>query len=69
VYLPPYSPDYNPIEQAFAKVKARLRAAEIRTVAGVEDFLGQVLDEFPPGECASYLRHCGYTATDLPKAL
>jgi transposase len=69
VYLPPYSPDYNPIEQAFAKVKARLRAAEIRTVAGVEDFLGQVLDEFPPGECASYLRHCGYTATDFPKAL
>jgi transposase len=69
VYLPPYSPDYNPIEQAFAKVKSRLRAAEIRTVAGVEAFLGRVLDEFPPGECRNYLRHSGYTATDLPKTL
>jgi transposase len=63
VYLPPYSPDYNPIELAFAKVKARLRAAELRTIDRVEDFFGAVHDAFTPGECQGYMRHAGYTAT------
>ena len=69
VYLPPYSPDFNPIEQAFAKVKARLRAAELRTVDEVEGFFGTVHEAFPPQECGNYIRHAGYNATALPKAL
>ena len=69
VYLPPYSPDYNPIELAFAKVKARLRAAELRTVDKIERFFGTVHEAFTPGECGNYIRHAGYNATALPKAL
>jgi transposase len=63
VYLPPYSPDLNPIELAFAKIKARLRAAELRTIDKVENFFGAVHDEFKPDECRAYMRHAGYTAT------
>lgn len=63
VYLPPYSPDYNPIELAFAKIKARLRAAELRTIDRVEDFFGTVHDAFTTDECRNYIRHAGYTAT------
>ena len=63
VYLPPYSPDYNPIELAFAKIKARLRAAELRTIDKIERFFGTVHDEFKPDECRAYIRHAGYTAT------
>jgi transposase len=63
LYLPPYSPDLNPIEQAFAKLKARLRQAEQRTVEGLWGLLGRVLDEFAPAECQNYLRNCGYSAT------
>jgi transposase len=62
-FLPPYSPDLNPIELAFAKLKWRLRSAAERTVAGLWNLLGQLLDAFPPDECGRYLRHCGYTAT------
>ena len=63
VYLPPYSPDLNPIELAFAKIKARLRAAGLRTIDKVENFFGTVHDEFKPDECLAYIRHAGYTAT------
>jgi transposase len=63
VYLPPYSPDLNPIELAFAKLKTLLRSAGRRTVEGLWDFLGQCLDAFGPDECRNYFRHCGYTAT------
>ena len=63
VYLPPYSPDYNPIELAFAKIKARLRAAELRTVDKIEAFFGRVHDEFTSDECRNYIRHAGYAAT------
>ena len=69
VYLPPYSPDFNPIEQAFAKIKARLHAAELRTIDKVEAFFGTIHEAFPAQECGNYIRHAGYTATDLPKAL
>jgi transposase len=59
-FLPPYSPDLNPIEPAFAKLKALLRAAGLRTVDGLWAFLGQALDAFAPDECRNYFRHCGY---------
>jgi transposase len=64
VYLPPYSPDFNPIELAFAKVEARLRAAELRTIDEVEDFFGTVHEAFTASECRNYIRHAGYAATD-----
>lgn len=60
-YLPPYSPDLNPIEKAFSKLKGRLRAAGERTVEGLWRFLGQVIDAFGPAECRNYFRSCGYT--------
>lgn len=59
-YLPPYSPDLNPIENAFAKLKSRLRAAGKRTVGELEDYLGELCDAFAPDECRNYFRHCGY---------
>jgi transposase len=62
-YLPPYSPDLNPIEQAFAKLKALLRRAGERTVEGLWRLLGQLLDEFSPEQCRNFFRHCGYNAT------
>jgi transposase len=63
LYLPPYSPDYNPIELAFSKLKRLLRSAGERTVEGLWTFLGRSLDAFGPEECAAYIRHCGYNAT------
>jgi transposase len=60
LYLPPYSPDLNPIEQAFAKLKALLRKLAARTVARLWDALGDLLDCFPPQECANYLANAGY---------
>jgi transposase len=61
-YLPPYSPDLNPIEKAFAKLKARLRAAALRTISALQEYLGVVLDAVSPEECANYFRSCGYNA-------
>jgi transposase len=61
--LPSYSPDLNPIEQAFAKPKALLRKAGERTVAGLWRLLGRLLDELTPQECRNFLSHCGYRAT------
>ena len=62
-YLPPYSPDLNPIELAYAKLKTLLRKVGKRTIKELEDFLGQAIDLFSPEECQNYMRHCGYTAT------
>lgn len=59
-YLPPYSPDFNPIEQVFAKLKALLRRAGARSVPVLWDTIGQLLDAFSPAECARYIAHCGY---------
>lgn len=61
--LPPYSPDLNPIEQLFAKLKALLRKAAARTIDALWATIGQLLDRFPPHECARYLAHCGYGST------
>ena len=59
-YLPPCSPDLNPIEQAFAKLKALLRSAAERTVDNLWITIGRLLDLFPPAECANYLANSGY---------
>lgn len=63
LYLPPYSPDLNPIENAFSKLKGLLRKAAERTVEGLWAAIGRLLDQFGPAECRRYLRHCGYDAT------
>ncbi|MCE9564150.1 MAG: transposase [Planctomycetes bacterium] len=60
-----YSPDYNPIELAFAKVKAQLRAAKLRTIDKIENYFGTVHDAFDPDECRGYIRHSGYNATSF----
>ena len=60
LFIPPYSPDLNPIEQAIAKLKALLRAKAIRTVDALWKALGSLVDCFTPEECANYLRHDGY---------
>lgn len=60
-YLPPYSPDFNPIEQVFSKLKALLRKHEERTVEGLWNRIGALIDAFSPSECRNYLRHCGYS--------
>ena len=59
-FLPPYSPDFNPIELAFAKVKAFLRAARPRTFDQVCALVAAALELFAPTECVNYVRHCGY---------
>ncbi len=61
IYLPPYSPDFNPIELVFSKLKSLLRAAAARTIDGLESTINQLLDRFQPTECLNYFRHCGYT--------
>lgn len=60
LFLPPYSPDLNPIEQVFAKLKHLLRKAAKRTVDALWDEIGKLLDFFPPEQCANYIRHSGY---------
>jgi transposase len=60
LYLPPYSPDLNPIEMVFAKLKSQLRAAAVRTVNALWDALGAIALALSPAECANYIRHCGY---------
>jgi transposase len=62
LYLPPYSPDLNPIELAFAKLKALLRKAAERSIDALWTRIGSLLDQFTPQECAAYLRHDGYGA-------
>ena len=69
VFLPPYSPDLNPIELAFAKLKRLLRSDGHRTVPTLVTFLGSVGRAYRPAECAAYIRHCGYgqlPATNSP---
>jgi transposase len=63
LYLPPYSPDLNPIEQAIAKLKGLLRKAAARSVEQLWTKIGELLDAFIPQECEHYFRHAGYGAT------
>ncbi len=62
LYLPPYSPDFNPIENAFAKLKALLSKAAERTIAGLWRAIGKIVDLFSPTECANYFAAAGYDA-------
>lgn len=62
LFLPAYSPDLNPIEQVFAKLKALLRRARARTVDAVRNTIGALLSQFSPDECANYLRNSGYAS-------
>jgi transposase len=59
-YLPPYSPDFNPIEQVFAKLKTLLRNTQARTLETLWSAIGSLLDQFKADECERYIRHCGY---------
>ena len=60
LYLPPYSPDFNPIENAFSKLKALLRKAAERTVEGLWTAIGELLDDFTPMQCANFFANAGY---------
>ena len=62
IFLPPYSPDLNPIEQVFAKLKTLLRKAAERTVEATWRRIGQLLDSFSANECANYLTNSGYAS-------
>jgi len=59
-YLPPYSPDLNPIEQGFSKLKAHLRKAQERSIDALWQRIGQLLDLFRPSECANFFANSGY---------
>jgi transposase len=63
LYLPPYSPDLNPIEQLFARLKTLLRKAAARTRDALWTTIGRLLGTVSESECSNYLNHCGYKAT------
>jgi transposase len=63
IFLPPYSPDLNPIEQVFAKLKTLLRKANARTIEAVTKAIASLLDEYTVEECANYLVNSGYGST------
>ncbi len=60
LYLPPYSPDFNPIEQSFSKLKSLLRKAAARTIDDLWKAIAEALDRFPPAECKNYFENSGY---------
>ncbi len=62
LFLPPYSPDLNPIEMAFAKLKAHLRKAKARTIDALWKAVGNICNLYSPHECRNYLKHAGYVA-------
>jgi transposase len=61
-YLPPYSPDLNPIEQAFAKIKHWMRSAQRRTLEDTWRHIGSLLTTIPPSECNNYFANAGYAS-------
>lgn len=63
LYLPPYSPDFNPIENAFAQIKAFLRKAAARTIAALWDAIAAAIDAVTPDACANYFANAGYAPT------
>src|SRR5215217_7628978 len=66
VFLPPYSPDFNPIEQAFSKLKGMLRGAEARTREALIEAMGRALDAVSVGDARGFFGHCGYRSVDQP---
>ena len=60
VFLPPYSPDFNPIEKAFAKLKALLRTAAARTIEDLWVAIAEAIERFPPEQCANFFATSGY---------
>jgi transposase len=60
IYLPPYSPDYNPIEQAFSKLKSYLRAACARSQETLMEVIGEALSTITVSDACGYFEHCGY---------
>ena len=64
-YLPPYSPDLNPIEQAFAKIKHWMRTAQTRTVADTWRHVGSLVQSIEPGECNNYFANAGYASVKM----
>jgi len=64
-YLPPYSPDLNPIENVYSKMKSIFRAAAERTVEGLWNLAGRMFQYFSPTECRRYFRHCGYRGDSI----
>lgn len=62
LFLPPYSPDLNPIEQVFAKLKHRLRMAKARSIPELHAAVADILDRYTPDECAAFLRNAGYAS-------
>ena len=60
IFLPKYSPDLNPIEQVFSKLKHLLRRAQARSYDGLMTAIAELLDTYTPQECANYLQHSGY---------
>lgn len=63
LYLPPYSPDFNPIEQVFSKIKGLLKQMNPRSFDAICEALKIILEKFKPGECANFIRHSGYVQT------
>ena len=61
LYLPPYSPDYSPIEPMWSKVKQGLRSAAARTADALQDAVTAALQSITPSDCEGFFRHCGYT--------
>jgi transposase len=61
LYLPPYSPDLNPIENAFAKLKAHVRKSAARTLEALERAAANALPQFKPEQCANFFAHAGYS--------
>ena len=69
LYLPPYSPDFNPIEQAWSKIKESLRAAKARTLPLLDDAITAALAAITPDNAVGWFRHCGYSDTQTTKPL
>ena len=65
LYLPPYSPDLNPIEMVFSKLKTLVRKAKMRTMETLGKKLGELCDRFPPLECQNYFKHAGYNINNV----
>lgn len=63
IYLPPYSPDFNPIEQVFAKAKHWLRMAQARSIDAIHDHLAALVGAISQTECANYFRAAGYASS------